>query len=97
LGAARKAVKLKNNKHKALLAAEGIRFIPFIMESYGALAEESRKFIMDLALMAAHEDAGWTTAEAHRSCLADISVANQRGNAITVLTGLAWSARVRGR
>ena len=96
LGAARKAVTLKNNKHKALLAVEGIRFIPFIMESYGALAEESRSFITELALMAAHEDAGWTTAEAHRTCLADVSVANQRGNAITVLTGLAWSARVKG-
>lgn len=64
-----------------------------MVETYGALGKEARAFIADLALMASREDPGLSSSEARREFLGEVSVANQRGNAATILAGLAWSAR----
>jgi len=87
LSAAATREKLKHHKYDAVAAKEHARFIPLVMESYGAFGREFDSFLSSLASAAAVHNA-LNEGEMKRwmkDARWDIAMALQRGNAFMAL------------
>lgn len=83
-GAAVSREAAKTRKYAALAEMEGATFVPFVLESFGALASAARRFLGDVVALAA--DVAMVPASSPQLCRA-LSVVLQRGNALILRSG----------
>ena len=77
----------KNTKYKEWSHQQGAKFLPFIMETPGALGKQTAGVFKLLAKAAATATIGMSVAEFMRSRRQALSVTLQRGNALVVKMG----------
>jgi len=100
LGAAKEAEKTKERKYReAVMYGDeeekrpSYKFVPFVVETHGALGEKAEKFISALSVFAKENAFAISHYELMRGLKYSIATALQRGNALIMLAGYANSER----
>jgi hypothetical protein len=90
----------KTAKYRAYAEREGVRFLPFVVEAFGAFGKQSQHI---LSIIAAHyaESDRWASSDSGFSfdfwASAVIAVALQRGNAEALSASIRSSRRIAAR
>jgi len=87
LSAATRRERNKINRYMEAARARGARFLPFVMESYGAFGKEADKFVRVLAAEAAMNHV-MLESEFVDMARSQLAFALQRGNTLVELSGL---------
>jgi hypothetical protein len=83
--------KWKKDKYGSLPESQGCIFVPFVLDSYGAMGEEASHFLVALSrLVSVHES---KQREFMNFCICAISFALQQGNAFISSAGTLRSHR----
>jgi hypothetical protein len=82
LAAASHRGKEKVRKYESLAHRNGMEFIPFILESFGAIGKEARRFISEIA------DETPESNQFYAYCLRRLSIVLQRGNSLMQMNGM---------
>ena len=78
----------KATKFKTLALAEEARFIPFVLETFGAWGRQAIKLITDLtSLLSEHKGLAFSSPDARGEMVRILAVALQSGNARVLLNG----------
>jgi hypothetical protein len=92
LGAAAYKEKMKQNKYAKLSNEAGASFIPFVIESYGGLGKQAKKFIETLGVYSREHGATITTQDLISGLRYTMSCMIQRGNGLIMQTGRMMTA-----
>ena len=84
LGAAKTRENYKADKFAALTHEEKAEFVPFVMETTGALGKAARNFLIDTCLFISLADEFNTPFKVKDYILRSLAIELQRGNALVV-------------
>ena len=85
LSAAKKVQREKRDKYAAIAARHDAEFLPFVAETCGGLAPDAVELLDVISSAAAEHLSLWSRQDAAKELLDSVSIAIQKGNAMTVL------------
>ena len=83
---------MKQDKYAKLSNEAGANFIPFVIESYGGLGKQAKKFIQTLGVYSREHGATITTRDLISGLRYAMSCMIQRGNGLIMQTGRVRTA-----
>jgi hypothetical protein len=92
-----RAAQAKIRKYKDLETQYDCKVVPFVVDTFGRLHEDAKKFLQIVEDAAADSGSQLSPSEVRKKLTASISLALQRGNAAMITAGLAASRRARAR
>jgi hypothetical protein len=92
LGVAKRAVRIKTAKYSLISHANQCPFVPFVMETYGGMTQESAEFCTSISLFAEQYLNPLCWKSLVRDLFAGVSIAIQRGNGIAARSCLVVAA-----
>jgi hypothetical protein len=94
---ASQAERQKRAKYIELARARGAEFVPFVLETFGAVGKQAQDFMRKIASYASVMHAPWTSFEVRVGLISAVQIALQMGNAHVLELGYQRATQaVRG-
>jgi hypothetical protein len=94
LATAKAAEQLKTKKYKHTADIQAAEFVPFAVETFGGYGPQAIKLMQQIIVTSRDQMILWPHLQLAEEMRGSIAIANQRGNAMTMLAGYARAAMV---